>query len=149
MSKRMGRKSRKSKGMVVADLIALVLVILTFLGLFFVVYQYQSTQEALAKEGVVIRIEAMQWAFSPDEIVVRKGQKVTLVLTSRDVSHGFMLSAFGINEVVNPGSEVIITFTPDKTGTFEFRCSVYCGEPWPGSGLGHWVMRGYLKVIEG
>jgi len=143
------RTSRKSRGIVITDLIALVLVILTFVGVFFVVYQHQSTQEALAKEGVVIHIEAKQWAFSPDEIVVKKGQKVTLVITSRDVTHGFMLSAFDINEVINPGSEVIVTFIPDKTGTFEFRCSVYCGEPWPGSGMGHWVMRGYLKVIEG
>lgn len=82
-------------------------------------------------------------------MVVRRGQKVTLILTSADVTHGFMIEAFGVNGVLEPGKPVKITIIPGKPGTYEFRCSVYCGEPWPGSGLGHWIMRGTLKVVEG
>ena len=139
---------RRGKRRGVTDIVAGLLILISVLVIVIGVYNYKQQQKILAEQGVEIHIVARQWVFEPDEIVVRKGQKVTLILTSADVTHGFMLDAFNINVIVHPGEIVKITFVPDKTGEFEFRCSVYCGEPWPGSGLGHWVMRGTLRVIE-
>ncbi|MCS7127615.1 MAG: hypothetical protein NZ953_04440, partial [Thaumarchaeota archaeon] len=72
----------------------------------------------------------------------------TFIITSSDVFHGFMISGYGVNVVVSPGDYVKITFVADKIGTFEIRCSVYCGEPLFNSGAGHWLMKGILKVVE-
>ena len=86
-----------------------------------------------------VKVVAKQWEFSPNPIVVKKGEKVRLRIKSVDVTHGFALPDFGINEVLNPGQEITIEFKADKQGTFEFFCSVQCGE-------GHAGMRERLVV---
>ncbi len=139
---------RSKKGLTSADIIAGLLILFTVVGLFGGTFYYKQREKILAEEGVEIHIVAKQWVFEPSEIVVKKGQKVTLIVSSADVYHGFMIEAYGINEVIPPSGTVKITFVADKAGTFEYRCSVYCGEPWPGSGMGHWIMRGILKVVE-
>lgn len=103
-----------------------------------------------AENGVerVFYVMARQWVFEPAEFVVKKGEKVTFIISSADVSHGFMITGYNINAVVNPGEYVKITFVADKPGVFEIRCSVYCGEPLLNSGAGHWLMKGVLKVVE-
>ena len=138
---------RRKRKRGVTDIIAGVLLLVTILAIIGGIYQYKQHEKTLEEQGIEIHITARQWKFEPSEIVVKKGQKVTLILTSADVTHGFMLEAFNINVVIHPGKITKVTFTPDKVGEFEFRCSVYCGEPWPGSGVGHWVMRGTLRVV--
>jgi cytochrome c oxidase subunit 2 len=140
-------RRRAGRG-VATDIIAGVLVLLVIIGLVGGVYYYKARQAELAEKGVEIHIVARQWVFEPSEIVVRKGQVVKLIITSRDVVHGFMIEALNINVVVEPGKPTIVIFKADKPGVYEFRCSVYCGEPWPGSGMGHWLMRGVIKVVE-
>ena len=126
------------------DIIALLLLIL---GIAIIVGgpAYYKSQ---AKEENVIELHARQWMYVPSKIVVKKGEKVTIRFTSDDVTHGLYIPAFGINEIIEPGKWKEVTFVPNKTGTFEIRCNVYCGEPYPNSGLGHWIMRGVLKVVE-
>lgn len=86
-----------------------------------------------------ISITAKQFTFDPPEIRVKQGEKVKLVLVSEDVTHGFSLPAFGINETLEAGKTVTAEFTADKKGTFPFNCSVFCGS-------GHGGMRGTLVV---
>lgn len=50
-----------------------------------------------------------------------------IYITSIDVAHGFAIDAFGIDEKVEKGKLTIIEFTPDKTGEFEIKCSIFCG----------------------
>lgn len=88
-----------------------------------------------------IKVTAKQWEFIPNPIVVKKGEKVRLKITSTDVAHGFALPDFGINKVLNSGQEVTVEFTADKAGRFGFFCSVQCG-------IGHSGMRGELVVVE-
>lgn len=91
-------------------------------------------------DGVrVIRMEAFRYAFKPDPVVVKKGEKVRLLVTSTDVVHGIMIREFGVNEKLPPGKEVVIEFTADQTGTFTVHCSVFCGS-------GHSKMHGSLIV---
>lgn len=87
----------------------------------------------------VINMKAMQWRFDPQEIVVNEGDSVELTIESIDVRHGFSLPEFGVNEVLKPGSEVVINFVADKKGVFPFACSVTCGS-------GHSGMTGTLVV---
>jgi len=84
---------------------------------------------------------AKKYAFDPSVITVKKGEKVRLLITAIDHDHGFKLDAFDINQVLKKGEIETIEFTADKAGTFEFKCSVYCG-------LGHGKMKGKLVVEE-
>src|SRR5512143_2126081 len=77
---------------------------------------------------VEINMTAKDWAFDPGTITVHKGDTVKLHITSLDVTHGFALPDYGINEQIVPGQTTDITFVADKSGSFGFRCSVMCGE---------------------
>ena len=84
---------------------------------------------------------AKNWEFDPDTITVNKGDSVRLSVRSVDVRHGIAIPAFRVNSVLEPGSVSEIKFVADKTGTFEFSCSVQCGS-------GHGDMKGLLIVNE-
>lgn len=84
---------------------------------------------------------AKNWAFSPAVITVKKGDHVKIKITSVDITHGFNLADFNIKVDLQPGQTQTVEFTADKAGTFNFRCSVPCGE-------GHRDMTGSL-VVEG
>ncbi len=84
---------------------------------------------------------AKQWAFEPGTVTVTKGDTVHLIITSKDVTHGFKIQEYGINEKINPGKKTEIEFVADKVGTFSFFCSVPCGK-------GHTGMSGQLIVEE-
>jgi len=88
-----------------------------------------------------IKMTAGNYEFSPAEITVKKGDKVRLVITATDRKHGIKIEGYDIDQVLNVGDPTIIEFTADKAGTFEFKCSVYCG-------MGHRKMKGKLIVEE-
>jgi len=96
---------------------------------------------AMMGKEVVIEITAKQFEFSPSTITVKKGDKVKLKITSQDVTHGFSLPDFGVSANLQPGVTTEAVFTADKTGEFQFRCSVFCG-------TGHSTMAGKLVVTE-
>jgi heme/copper-type cytochrome/quinol oxidase subunit 2 len=74
---------------------------------------------------------------------VSKGDQVVLKLRSADVTHGFSLKAFGIYvaQGIQPGKTVYVSFKADKSGTFIFMCTVFCGDI-------HQHMQGTLIVNE-
>lgn len=74
-----------------------------------------------------VRVEAFQWGFEPATIRVKQGTHVQLVLTTRDVPHGFSLSAFDVSKNILPGQTATVTFVADKRGTYTFGCDVACG----------------------
>ncbi len=84
-------------------------------------------------------ITARQFSFEPNVITVNKGDIVKLKITSADVTHGFAINEFNVNEQLEPGKTVNVEFVADKTGTFSFYCSIVCG-------AGHSGMRGQLVV---
>jgi len=86
-------------------------------------------------------ITAKQWSFDPSVIEVKKGDTVTLNITSVDVLHGIVIEAFSVNTNLQPGKTVTVTFTADRTGSFPFFCSVICGD-------GHFDMIGKVVVTE-
>jgi heme/copper-type cytochrome/quinol oxidase subunit 2 len=95
-----------------------------------------------SKRGVhEIQVTLRKYEFSPASLRVRKGEQVRLIMTAVDHDHGFKLDDFNINQKISKGTTVIVEFTADKAGTFQFRCSNVCG-------LGHRNMKGTLVVEE-
>ncbi len=77
--------------------------------------------------SVEINITAKRFEFTPNKIEVKHGQKVTLHLLSLDVTHGFALPEFAIEEELLPNETKSITFIADRKGNFPFVCNVICG----------------------
>ena len=90
---------------------------------------------------IEIQMTAKQFEYSPSTITVKKGDRVKLLITSQDVTHGFSLPDFGVSATIEPGKTTTVEFTADKAGTFEFRCNVFCG-------TGHPNMKGTLVVTD-
>ena len=79
----------------------------------------------------IIRVEASTFQFSPAEIAVNPGDRVTIELVATDVVHGFSLDGYNFSLSAEPGRSVSKTFMPDQSGSFRFRCSVPCGNLHP------------------
>ncbi len=89
----------------------------------------------------IFYVTAIMWEFYPEEITVQQGDRVKIHLTTMDVQHGFYIEAWNITANLLPQRTVIIEFTADKVGRFEYYCTVYCG-------IGHPDMKGYVIVEE-
>ncbi|HEY6967564.1 MAG TPA: cupredoxin domain-containing protein [Burkholderiales bacterium] len=87
----------------------------------------------------VIRIVAKKFEYNPAEITLEKGVPVVLELTSEDVTMGFLATDFKVDVEIVPGKVAQVRLLPDKTGTFDFSCNVFCGE-------GHEDMGGKIHV---
>ncbi len=74
----------------------------------------------------VIAITAKRFEFTPNEITVKKGQPVTLRLTSLDVKHGFFARRLNIDADICPGKTTEVTSTPGTTGKFVTMCDDFC-----------------------
>jgi cytochrome c oxidase subunit 2 len=105
-------------------------------------YQY-GLAPAMAADAQAVRIAvaATKFAFGPQEIRVKKGSRVTIVLTSPDFVHGFSVPDFKVRADGIPGKTVEVTFVADKAGKFIFLCDNFCGED-------HDRMTGWLVVTE-
>jgi cytochrome c oxidase subunit 2 len=86
----------------------------------------QATQAAQSDApAVTISVEGGNYFFKPNEIRVKKGQKVTIIFTNAGGIHDFVIDEFNVRTQPIPGGQTAtISFTPDKTGSFEFYCSV-------------------------
>ncbi|MED3562798.1 cytochrome C oxidase subunit II [Bacillus xiapuensis] len=98
------------------------------------------TPKTAAKDdapGKVVDIKVMAKDFEYDKKVihVKKGDKVRITLQSDDGGHGLAIPAFNVDIQGNKSAE----FIANKTGTFEYHCSIVCG-------AGHSKMTGKLIV---
>jgi heme/copper-type cytochrome/quinol oxidase subunit 2 len=84
-----------------------------------------------APSARTVRIEASQYAFSPSEIAVNPGDRVTIELVSTDVTHGLSLDGTQLNLTAEPGQPARGTFIAGKAGVIRFRCAVPCGSMHP------------------
>jgi cytochrome c oxidase subunit 2 len=96
----------------------------------------QPTSPENIKEFIMT---AQKWDFDPVEITVNQGDTVRLRITSTDVKHGIAIPDFNVNVDLDPNVETEVEFVADKSGTFTFYCSVFCGS-------GHKDMKGTLIV---
>lgn len=119
------------------EITAIVLVFVSLVPLPISLFYYN--QRLFPREREII-ITAQQSKFTPNEIVVNKGDVVRLFIKSIDVTHGFHIPKYEIKVVVHPGEPVRVEFVADKAGEFMFKCTVVCSFP------SHWLMIGKLVV---
>ena len=86
-----------------------------------------------------IKMTAKKYEFNPEEVRVKQGEKMRLLITAIDRSHGIEIKELGIKVRLEEGKETPVEFTADKPGEYEFNCAVRCG--WR-----HGSMKGKLIV---
>ncbi|MBM3229353.1 hypothetical protein FJZ26_02885 [Candidatus Parvarchaeota archaeon] len=91
--------------------------------------------------GVVkeFTLEASNWKFEPETIVVNQGDRVKITLMNKDVSHGIGIREFDFSLKAEAGRSATGEFVASKKGTYDFFCNVFCGD-------GHREMKGRLVV---
>lgn len=94
-----------------------------------------------ADDANVVRISARKFQFIPNKVTLKRGRTVTLELTSLDRKHGFLIPALKLRADIPAGQSARVTLTPDKLGTFAFRCDLFCGG-------GHDGMTGVIEVVQ-
>ncbi len=80
-----------------------------------------------AQEPRVINIVAHRFEFTPNQITLKKGEPVRLLLTSTDVTHGFFLRPLKIDEIIVPGKTTEVNLTPQAPGAYLLICDHFCG----------------------
>ena len=110
----------------------------TFLGLFLGAFFLNSF--AQRPEAKIIQITARKFEFSPAELTLQAGVPVILELVTQDVTMGFDAPGLGLHAEIVPGKPVRLPLTPDRPGSFDYICDIFCGE-------GHEDMSGVIKVI--
>jgi len=98
---------------------------------------HSRAQEAPKK----IEITAKRFEFSPNEITVKKGEPVELIVTSQDVDHGLKITELGVNLKISKGKPSEAAFTPTEVGDFTGQCTSFCGP-------GHGGMKMTVHVTE-
>jgi cytochrome c oxidase subunit 2 len=98
-----------------------------------------SSHARAAKGPRVVEIAVKRFEFAPNEITVKRGETVTLRLTTQDVKHGFFSKALGVDADIAPGKPAEITMTPQAAGRFLVVCDNFCG-------AGHGDMRMTIVV---
>ncbi|TVX98278.1 cupredoxin domain-containing protein [Cohnella terricola] len=82
-----------------------------------------------------VTVNASNWKFEPNEITANVGDTLKLTLNNTQGAHGLEIPDFGVNLKNGDTKEIKL----DKAGSFEFHCSIQCGQ-------GHDSMTGALIV---
>ena len=98
-----------------------------FLGLVGALLLGGSLRAGAADSPRVVTIVAKRFEFTPNQITLKRGEPVTLRLTSEDVTHGFYMKALKLDEIIEPGSNTDVSITPEFAGTFTTICDHFCG----------------------
>lgn len=92
-----------------------------------VTWTHRHAEAAPAADARVIKIVARRFAYTPNEIVLKKGEAVTLEFTSIDFVHGFRVPGLGVRADLPPGPPTLIRLVPEKAGRYLFLCDNFCG----------------------
>ena len=87
-----------------------------------------------------LTVTAKKYEFDPPRIELKVGEPVEITFMSADTKHGFVCKELGLEKVeFTQDKPETVRFTPDKAGTFPFKCAKYCGS-------GHGKMKGEIVV---
>jgi cytochrome c oxidase subunit 2 len=87
----------------------------------------------------VVKVSARKFAFTPAQIDLKKGEPVTIELSTQDVFMGFNVPDLKVRSDIVPGKVMQLRLIPDRAGTFPFLCDIFCGD-------GHETMSGKIVV---
>jgi len=88
-----------------------------------------------------VEITASKFSYSPNQITLKKGEAVVLVLHSTDVTHGLKIPDLHVVTEIKKGKDSEIPLTPTQTGHFNGKCAHFCGS-------GHGSMTLQIEVVE-
>jgi plastocyanin len=71
-----------------------------------------------------IEVSASSFAFDPDEIEVKAGEDVAIVLTSTDILHDFTIGELDAHVAVDAGETATGGLRADEPGSYTFYCTV-------------------------
>lgn len=97
-----------------------------------------STEVVNRRTERTIHMGVRQYEWDPATVTAKKGELVRLIIHNADVKHGLVIPDLGVNQDI-PEDGAVVEFVASKVGTFEFFCSVWCGE-------GHMEMRGKIVI---
>ena len=121
--------------------LAALLVLLAVVGTPATALGYQRWQRADYGALTLVARTPMNGNWSERTIIVKQGETVLLRITSDDVTHGFLLPAFGVDAgPITPGKYKTVEFVATQAGTFTFYCSILCSDE-------HGAMYGTLVVL--
>jgi cytochrome c oxidase subunit 2 len=87
-----------------------------------------------------IEVVAKKYSFEPARIEVKVGEPVEITFRSEDTKHGFVSKELNLEKVVfSKDQPATVSFTPEKAGTYAFKCARFCG-------MGHGKMKGEIVV---
>ena len=70
-------------------------------------------------------VSGKNFSFTPSMITVKKGDKVKITFQNSAGFHDFVIDQYGVaTKQTNAPTTEVIEFTADKTGSFEYYCSV-------------------------
>lgn len=81
------------------------------------------------------------WAFEPAVITVPVGAQVDFLITSEDVTHGFIIEHHNLNFELVPGHIARGQVQFNEPGEYRYICHEYCGQL-------HHIMHGVIIVEE-
>lgn len=92
----------------------------------------ESSEESMMEGDTMMQgevkeftLEAGSFYFKPNVIAVKKGDKVRVTINSVDMMHDFVIDEFSARtDIAKSGTSATVEFIADKTGSFEFYCSV-------------------------
>lgn len=114
--------------------ILIVIIVLAILVMGFVFFKSSNPTGSIVKENIrEITLNASRFQYNPDIIEVKKGDRIKININNLDTIHGIRIPDFNVK------GNSTVEFIADKTGTFDFYCTVFCGD-------GHKDMKGTLIV---
>ena len=81
-----------------------------------------------AQEARLVQVTVKKFTFTPSIITLARGEPVILEFTTEDVLMGFSCYDLAVRTDIVPGRTNRVSFTPEKAGSFDFLCDIYCGE---------------------
>ena len=70
-------------------------------------------------------VTGQNFSFTPKTMSVKKGDKVQITFVNAEGHHDINIDEFNVHSgIINGGQQKVVTFTADKTGSFQYYCSV-------------------------
>ncbi|MCL4511087.1 MAG: cytochrome c oxidase subunit II [Bacteroidetes bacterium] len=118
------------------------------LFMFYVGWEGYIQTRVVPKDAMPVKVIGRQWNWSfqyengkqSDTLYLPQGQPIKCLITSLDVIHGFYIPAFREKQDALPDRVRYMMLYPEKLGTYEITCSMYCG-------LNHALMATRMVVV--
>jgi len=81
------------------------------------------------------KVEAYRFGYTPDNIIVNRGDRVRITIVNTDTLHGIKIPEIGVS------GDDVVEFVADKSGKFIWYCKNMCGSE-------HKSMNGKLIVKQ-